>query len=97
MAFTLAQKKIAAGTAARPSFSKRCAVVPRAAITLKDPPFALDALEGKGMSKSTLEYHWGECLTHPASWARHPPMLQCCCWLGCRGVQGLHLLVCCVG
>jgi hypothetical protein len=62
MAFTLAQKKIAAGTAARPSFSRRCAVVPRAAITLKDPPFALDALEGKGMSKSTLEYHWGECL-----------------------------------
>eukprot|EP00882_Tetradesmus_deserticola_P001061 GHRQ01001148.1.p1 GENE.GHRQ01001148.1~~GHRQ01001148.1.p1 ORF type:complete len:233 (+),score=96.85 GHRQ01001148.1:183-881(+) len=60
MAFTLAQKKMAAGTAARPSFSRRTAVVPRAAITLKDPPFALDALESKGMSKSTLEYHWGK-------------------------------------
>jgi hypothetical protein len=50
-------------------------VVPRAAITLKDPPFALDALEGKGMSKSTLEYHWGECLKCTAS---EPDTSQCC-------------------
>eukprot|EP00878_Enallax_costatus_P001084 GHUV01001221.1.p1 GENE.GHUV01001221.1~~GHUV01001221.1.p1 ORF type:complete len:207 (+),score=81.04 GHUV01001221.1:237-857(+) len=34
-------------------------MVPRAAITLKDPPYALDALEPH-MSKQTLEFHWGK-------------------------------------
>lgn len=36
-------------------------MVPKAAITLKDPPYALNALEPH-MSKDTLEFHWGEFL-----------------------------------
>eukprot|EP00878_Enallax_costatus_P000589 GHUV01000687.1.p1 GENE.GHUV01000687.1~~GHUV01000687.1.p1 ORF type:complete len:232 (+),score=89.62 GHUV01000687.1:123-818(+) len=59
MAFPLAQNKVACSPAARPSFSRRAAMVPRAAITLKDPPYALDALEPH-MSKQTLEFHWGK-------------------------------------
>lgn len=60
MAFSLAQKKVACTSAARSSFSRRAVVVPKAAIELKAPPFALDALASSGMSKETLEYHWGE-------------------------------------
>eukprot|EP00775_Hariotina_reticulata_P013216 gene13216-13347_t len=56
MAFTL-QSKVAQG-AVRPSFSRR-AVVPRAALELKSPPYGLDALEPH-MSKQTLEFHWGK-------------------------------------
>lgn len=33
---------------------------PRAAITLPNPPFELDALEGQGLSKATMEVHWGK-------------------------------------
>jgi Fe-Mn family superoxide dismutase len=58
MAFKLAQQQVVARPTARPVAGRR-AVVPRAAITLKDPPYALDALEPH-MSKQTLEFHWGE-------------------------------------
>jgi Fe-Mn family superoxide dismutase len=34
-------------------------VVVRAALELKSPPYALDALEPH-MSKQTLEFHWGK-------------------------------------
>jgi Fe-Mn family superoxide dismutase len=34
-------------------------VVVRAALELKPPPYALDALEPH-LSKSTLEFHWGK-------------------------------------
>ena len=37
----------------------RRAVVVRAALELKSPPYALDALEPH-MSKQTLEFHWGK-------------------------------------
>lgn len=59
MAFALAQNKVACSPAARAGINRRVAVVPRAALTLKDPPYALDALEPH-MSKQTLEFHWGE-------------------------------------
>lgn len=59
MAFTLAQNKVACSPAARANFSRRAAIVPRAAITLKDPPYALNALEPH-MSKQTLDFHWGK-------------------------------------
>jgi hypothetical protein len=62
MAFTL-QSKVAQG-AVRPSFSRR-AVVSRAALELKAPPYGLDALEPH-MSKQTLEFHWGEI--YSAKW-----------------------------
>lgn len=35
-------------------------MVPRAEFQLADLPYPLDALEGKGMSKSTFEFHWGK-------------------------------------
>jgi len=59
MAFKLAQQQVVARPAARPALGRRAAVVPKAAITLKDPPYALDALEPH-MSKQTLEFHWGK-------------------------------------
>jgi Fe-Mn family superoxide dismutase len=59
MAFKLAQQQVVARPAARPAVGRRAAVVPRAAVALKDPPYALDALEPH-MSKQTLEFHWGE-------------------------------------
>lgn len=61
MAYKLAaaQQQVLARPAARPAAASRRAVVPRAAIALKDPPYALDALEPH-MSKQTLEFHWGE-------------------------------------
>ena len=34
-------------------------IYPQAAFTLKNPPYALDALEPH-MSKTTLEFHWGK-------------------------------------
>lgn len=37
----------------------RRAVVTKAALTLPNPPYALDALEPH-MSKQTLEFHWGK-------------------------------------
>jgi len=40
--------------------SKRSPIVCQAVFDLKPPPFALDALEPFGMSKETLEYHWGK-------------------------------------
>ncbi|MEW5300053.1 MAG: hypothetical protein WDW38_002884 [Sanguina aurantia] len=43
---------------ARPTLNRRVAVT-TAAITLKDPPYALEALEPH-MSKQTLEFHWGK-------------------------------------
>ncbi|KIY96455.1 superoxide dismutase [Monoraphidium neglectum] len=43
---------------ARTTVSRRCVVV-RAALELKPPPYALDALEPH-LSKSTLEFHWGK-------------------------------------
>lgn len=58
MAFQLAKSSAVARPSARPSVGRR-AVVVRAAISLKDPPYALDALEPH-MSKQTLEFHWGE-------------------------------------
>jgi Fe-Mn family superoxide dismutase len=57
MAFAFAQQQAVARPAARPAAGRR-AVVVRAALTLKDPPYALDALEPH-MSKQTLEFHWG--------------------------------------
>lgn len=42
----------------RPTLNRRVAVT-TAAITLKDPPYALEALEPH-MSKQTLEFHWGK-------------------------------------
>jgi len=58
MAFTttskIAGRRAGAGVAAR-----RPAAVVRAAIALKDPPYALDALEPH-MCKETLEVHWGK-------------------------------------
>lgn len=56
LASKIAQRR-AAGPAARAS--RRPSLAVRAAITLKDPPYALDALEPH-MSKETLEYHWGK-------------------------------------
>jgi Fe-Mn family superoxide dismutase len=55
LASKIAQRRAAAG-AARAS---RRPVVVRAALALKEPPYALDALEPH-MSKETLEYHWGK-------------------------------------
>jgi Fe-Mn family superoxide dismutase len=59
MAFTLAQQQVLARPTARPSARRAVCVLPRAAVALKDPPYALDALEPH-MSKQTLEFHWGE-------------------------------------
>jgi len=57
MAFAVAQNKLATrAVATRPS---RRAVVCRAALELKAPPYGLDALEPH-MSKQTLEFHWGK-------------------------------------
>ena len=39
--------------------SRRSAVVVKAAIELKPPPYALDALEPH-MKKETMEFHWGK-------------------------------------
>ncbi|KAG2432965.1 hypothetical protein HXX76_008693 [Chlamydomonas incerta] len=44
--------------AVRPASGRR-AVITRAALELKSPPYALDALEPH-MSKQTLEFHWGK-------------------------------------
>ncbi|PNH11408.1 Superoxide dismutase [Fe], chloroplastic [Tetrabaena socialis] len=44
--------------AVRPAGGRR-AVVTKAALALKPPPYALDALEPH-MSKQTLEFHWGK-------------------------------------
>ncbi|KAK9868216.1 hypothetical protein WJX84_002333, partial [Apatococcus fuscideae] len=38
----------------------RRTTVTRAAVTLPNPPFELDALESKGLSKATMEVHWGK-------------------------------------
>ncbi len=63
MAFSLASRKQAAivggsRTSARSVRPSRALVVaPRAALELKSPPYALDALEPH-MSKQTLEFHW---------------------------------------
>jgi Fe-Mn family superoxide dismutase len=65
MAFSLASRKQAAivggsRTSARSVRPSRALVVaPRAALELKSPPYALDALEPH-MSKQTLEFHWGK-------------------------------------
>jgi Fe-Mn family superoxide dismutase len=55
--FQIARRASAARPAARAS--RRPAVAVRAALALKEPPYALDALEPH-MSKETLEYHWGK-------------------------------------
>jgi len=58
MALAFANSKVAAARGCAPRSSRR-AVVVRAALELKAPPYALDALEPH-MSKQTLEYHWGK-------------------------------------
>ncbi len=45
--------------ARRASRPCRGSLVVRSAITLKDPPYPLNALEPH-MSKQTLEFHWGK-------------------------------------
>lgn len=56
----LSQKmSLSRSAVARSSVSRRAAVSVRAALELKPPPYALDALEPH-MSKSTLEFHWGK-------------------------------------
>lgn len=55
----LAGQRVQIGATSRPRAATQVRMVPCAALELKAPPFALDALEGKGMSKETLEYHWG--------------------------------------
>lgn len=54
----LANKMTLKSGVSRSSVSRR-AVVVRAALELKSPPYALDALEPH-MSKQTLEFHWGK-------------------------------------
>lgn len=54
----LANKMSFKSSLARPTASRRSVVV-RAALELKAPPYALDAL-APHMSKDTLEYHWGK-------------------------------------
>lgn len=57
MAFALQSRGLAAGVAPARASRVRSVVV-RAALELKSPPYALDALEPH-MSKQTLEFHWG--------------------------------------
>jgi Fe-Mn family superoxide dismutase len=59
MAFALSTKSAAAGQRAACAQRSRRAVITRAAMELKSPPYALDALEPH-MSKTTLEFHWGK-------------------------------------
>lgn len=54
----IAQKQVLVRQSGRPAISRRSVVVTRAALELKSPPYALDALEPH-MSKQTLEFHWG--------------------------------------
>ncbi|KAI8470047.1 MAG: chloroplast Fe superoxide dismutase 1 precursor [Monoraphidium minutum] len=54
----LANKMSLKSGVARTQVSRR-AVVVRAALELKSPPYALDALEPH-MSKQTMEFHWGK-------------------------------------
>jgi hypothetical protein len=55
----LANRQVVGRPTARPGAGRRTVVVTRASIELKNPPYALDALEPH-MSKQTLEFHWGE-------------------------------------
>jgi Fe-Mn family superoxide dismutase len=59
MAFALSAKPAAAGQRAACAQRSRRSAITRAALELKSPPYALDALEPH-MSKSTLEFHWGK-------------------------------------
>lgn len=75
MAFKLAQQQVLTRPTARPAVGRRAVVVPRAAIMLKDPPYALDALEPH-MSKQTLEFHWGKVLDQIATTTVHPDLQE---------------------
>lgn len=57
---TMRGTPLAVGSKARTAGKARSAVMTRAAVTLPPLPFAMDALEKKGMSKETLEYHYGK-------------------------------------
>ena len=59
MAFALSAKSASAGQRAACAQRSRRSVITRAAMELKSPPYALDALEPH-MSKTTLEFHWGK-------------------------------------
>jgi superoxide dismutase, Fe-Mn family len=56
---TLATQRLSGKSALRAPVSRQRVVVTKAALQLKPPPYALDALEPH-MSKSTLEVHWGK-------------------------------------
>ena len=55
----LVQRPVISGKVAGARRTGRRAVVTKAALELKAPPYGLDALEPT-MSKSTLEFHWGK-------------------------------------
>lgn len=75
MAFALQSRPLRLSTGVAPAAPVRAirtrTVVPRAALELKSPPYALDALEPH-MSKQTLEFHWGALMrTAPRLYASY--------------------------
>jgi Fe-Mn family superoxide dismutase len=59
-ASTLASSRVSGKAQLRARVSRQRTVVTKAAFELKPPPYPLDALESKGLSKESFEYHWGK-------------------------------------